>query len=232
MISVCLATYNGSKFILPQVLSILNQLSSKDEIIVSDNGSEDDTIKLLSNLNDNRIKILTEPIPGIIPNFSNALSHACGDIIFLSDQDDLWMPNKILKVSELLLSADLVLHDALIVNEDQKIVMDSLFHFNATRIGFFTNLLRNGYVGCCMAFHRKILEHALPIPSNIGMHDWWIGLVAEKYFKVRHLHLPLIKYRRHNNNASNTSLKSNFSYIKRIIWRLNILLNLRRLMVT
>lgn len=216
---------------MAQANSILKQISSNDELIVSDNCSKDDTINLLSNLNDNRIKIFREPIQGVIPNFSNALKHASGDTVFLSDQDDIWLVDKVLIVSELLQSVDLVLHDALIVNEEQDVIADSLFQLNATKCGFTRNLLKNGYVGCCMAFNRKILEHALPIPNNIGMHDWWIGLIAEKYFKVKHIHVPLIKYRRHFSNYSNTSQKSNTSYYQRLNWRINILIKLLRLKV-
>ena len=219
MISVCLASFNGATYIYDQVLSILNQLGSSDELIVSDNGSNDDTLQILDSFNDSRLKIYSESQFGVIPNFSNALSHASGDFIYLSDQDDIWMPNKVQVVSKLLLSNSLVLHDALIVNETQSVIADSLFKTNSTRIGFSANLLRNGYVGCCMAFKRTILEKALPIPLNIGMHDWWIGLVAEKYFRVKHVSSPLILYRRHNNNASNTSLKSNTSYFKKIYWK-------------
>ena len=89
MISVCMATYNGEKYLREQVGSILTQLGENDELVVSDDGSTDSTIDILKSYNDPRIKIfINTGRHGVNSNFENALRHADGDYIFLSDQDD------------------------------------------------------------------------------------------------------------------------------------------------
>src|SRR6476469_4547127 len=96
MISVCMATYNASRYIHNQIDSIRIQLASEDEIIISDDLSEDDTLKIIRRINDPRIKIIQGNAKlGIIKNFERALYAAKGDFIFLSDQDDVWLPNKV-----------------------------------------------------------------------------------------------------------------------------------------
>lgn len=99
MISVCIATYNGEKFIKQQLTSILEQLAPADEIIVSDDNSKDNTRNIIEELNDGRIKIIDGPgMSSPTKNFEQALKHAKGDYIFLADQDDVWKRAKFLYV--------------------------------------------------------------------------------------------------------------------------------------
>ncbi|MCG2791916.1 MAG: glycosyltransferase, partial [Weeksellaceae bacterium] len=96
MISVCLATYNGEKYLEAQIKSILKQLSVDDELIISDDRSTDNTISVINKFDDNRIKIfINKNKNGVAHNFENALLKATGDYIFLSDQDDIWADNKV-----------------------------------------------------------------------------------------------------------------------------------------
>ena len=96
MISVCIATYNGERFIREQIDSILRQLSSDDEIIVSDDGSTDDTISIINSIDDKRIRIIEGPRKhSPTHNFECAMKEAKGYYIFLADQDDVWKPNKV-----------------------------------------------------------------------------------------------------------------------------------------
>jgi glycosyltransferase involved in cell wall biosynthesis len=95
-ISVCIATFNGGRFIQEQVMSVLPQLGEEDEMVVSDDGSTDDTIPILKSFHDPRISIWqNNGRHGFIWNFENALTKAMGDVIFLCDQDDIWKPNKV-----------------------------------------------------------------------------------------------------------------------------------------
>ncbi|MEO5643505.1 MAG: glycosyltransferase, partial [Bacteroidia bacterium] len=95
-ISVCLATYNGEKYIGEQLQSILIQLSQHDEVIISDDSSSDRTIDIVQAFGDSRIIILHgQTFRSPIRNFENALSHAGGQYIFLADQDDVWLPEKV-----------------------------------------------------------------------------------------------------------------------------------------
>lgn len=206
-ISVAMAVYNGEKYIKEQILSILKQLHCSDELVISYDKSTDDTYRIISDLavRNNRIKIFSGPSLGIIKNFENALRHCKNDYIFLSDQDDIWLDDKICSVIKTFksTSADVILHDCMVIDEKKKIISSSFFKLRHCRRGFLLNVIRNSYIGCCMAVKRDFLMKVLPFPENIPMHDQWIGLVAEKKGSVAFLDKQLIKYRRHSNNASN-----------------------------
>ena len=128
MISVCIATYNGERFIKEQLLSIIGQLSPDDEIIISDDGSADNTLGIVRELNSPLIKIFTNTGEhGYTPNFENALSHTKGDYIFLSDQDDIWQPQKVALCMEHLKTCDLVISDALMVDAGNNLIAQSFY---------------------------------------------------------------------------------------------------------
>lgn len=225
-VSVCLAAYNGEKYIKEQIESILIQLSNKDELIISDDGSTDRTIEVIKSIADERIKLLDNSgNPGIVNNFSNALRHAAGDIIFLSDQDDVWNENKVKIITKELRNYDCVLHNAQLINSNGENINSDLFSIYKTRTGYFNNLLRNTYVGCCMAFRQELLNYILPIPSSIKMHDMWIALISEKKGTTKLINDKLINYRRHDNNASTTSHKSGYSRYFQLKYRLQMLIN-------
>ncbi|MFA6072445.1 MAG: glycosyltransferase [Janthinobacterium sp.] len=102
-ISVCIATFNGAKYIKAQLSSILNQLGKDDEVIVSDDSSSDHTIEIIRQFNDSRIKIYSDnKFQSPILNFEHAISKATGKYIFLSDQDDEWAPDKVATLLPLL----------------------------------------------------------------------------------------------------------------------------------
>ncbi len=222
MISVCMATYNGEAFIEAQLRSILAS-PRIDEVVVSDDDSSDATLARIAALGDARVRVVAGPRAGLIRNFENALSQARGEVIFLSDQDDVWQPQKVEVVLEALIDADLVVTDCRVVDGDLHVVAPSFFRVHGSRPGFARNLLRNGYLGCCMAFRRSVLERALPFPPALPMHDWWIGLVAERSVRVRFLDTPLTLYRRHDANASSASERSRASLRTRLRWRLSLL---------
>lgn len=200
-----MATYNGVTYVKEQVESILNQLGVLDELIISDDSSTDDTVLLISQMTDPRIRFLGSLHYGSpVLNFENALRHATGQYIFLADQDDIWAPNKLAVVLPLLQQYDLVLTDCELVDKDGKLLHPSFFALRGSKPGFWYNMRRNSYMGCCMAFRRELLAQALPFPVRIHMHDWWIGLLAEVRGQVFFVRQPLLKYRRHGANASPT----------------------------
>lgn len=224
MISVCIPTYNGEKYIAQQLASILNQISENDEVIISDDSSTDSTISIIKSMAGSRVTILENQIfKSPIFNLENALRYASGDFIFLSDQDDVWIEGKVTKLLEALKTSDCVISDAQIVNADLKLIADSFFTVNRSKQGFINNILKNGYLGACMAFNRKVLERSLPFPKNIPMHDIWIGTLASVYGKVTFLDEKLVLYRRHDNNASSTSDRSRYSFMRKIQMRVIIL---------
>ena len=149
MISVCIATYNGEKFIEQQIRSIINQLEAGDEIIVSDNDSIDSTINTIKSIDDKRIKIVKGPEKkSPTSNFENALMHAKGEYIFLSDQDDVWKDNKVSTCMQWLRQYDCVISDAEMNDENLNIIEKSYYKVHSTKSSFLYNLLvKNGYMG-------------------------------------------------------------------------------------
>lgn len=223
-----MAVKDGAQFIEDQVQSILTQLGVSDELIISDDHSSDSTLKIIHAFADNRIKIITNPGVGIIENFENALNHSSGEKIFLADQDDVWIANKIEKMSLHLNQFDVVICDCAIVDRDLNPESSSFFKINKSRKGLILNIIRNSYMGCCMAFNRAILNKILPFPKNIPMHDIWIGLVAELYFSVLFLPEQLVLYRRHSANLSSSTSKSSRSLKTKMSTRLYLVKNLLR----
>nr|WP_277091195.1 glycosyltransferase [Acinetobacter gerneri] len=223
-ISVCMATYNGENYIKEQLISILNQLSETDEIIVSDDSSTDNTLKVVRSINDSRVKIFENCFRSVTKNFEFAISKAAGDIIFLSDQDDIWHAQKVEKYMDQfnnneigLVIANLQLIDKF-GDEVGGVFFDHGFHNS-----FLQNIIKNNFIGCSMAFRKEIVSKFIPFPNNIPMHDWWIGLVALKTSKVKYINKNLTYYRRHGNNVT-TGNRSSLKNI--LIWRLNLIFNL------
>lgn len=206
MISVCMATYNGEQYINQQLKSILKQIGNTDELIISDDGSTDKTIEIIKSYMNmySNIKLINGPHKGPINNFENALKMAIGDIIFLSDQDDVWVDGKVERVIEEFQNSEtiLVLHDAYIIDGKGNLISSSFFRHRNSKPGLFYNILKNSYLGCCMAFRKELLIKCIPFPSNIEMHDWWIGLMGENLGNVSFIDNRLLKYRRHENNVS------------------------------
>ena len=209
MISVCMASYNGEFFIKQQISSILAQLTAVDELIISDDGSVDNTLSIIKSFEDARIKLFhNQGKHGVIPNFENALSKAKGEYIFLSDQDDVWMPNKVEVCMKLLQQNTLVVHNANIINGEGINKGCDFFSLRGSKSGFLYNIWKNCYLGCCMCFHSQILKYVLPFPKHIEMHDRWVGLMSELHGKVIFEKQCLIGYRVHVNNVSNSTGKS------------------------
>ena len=226
-VSVAMATYNGEKYIKDQLDSILIQLNADDEIIISDDGSTDKTKDIIKSLKDKRIKVIDGPRKGVKQNFANALKKTTGTYIFLSDQDDVWNPNKvdsIVKIFEKNPECVCVLHDCIVVDEKcEKIIIPSFFNFRLSKKGVLKNIYKNSYIGCCMAIRKDLKEYILPIPNNIEMHDQWIGIISELVGKTVFSKQKLIKYRRHENNVSGLShygiikmIKNRILFIKEI----------------
>ena len=180
-VSVAMATYNGEKYIKEQIETILNNLDDKDELVISDDGSSDMTIEIINKINDKRIKLLEGPRKGLKKNFENAIKNTTGDVIFLSDQDDIWMENKVEKVLECFNNNNYILiqHDAVVVDENDKVIYESFAEHRKVKTGVIKNLIKNSYHGCCIAFRKELIKEILPIPDNVYLHDEWIGIVAE-----------------------------------------------------
>lgn len=218
-----MAVKNGSRFLRMQVDSILPQLSAEDEIIISDDHSTDTTFEVANSYSDPRIRFIKNPNVGLVSNFENSLSASRGELIFLADQDDIWQPNKIRQMLPHLKEYDLVVSDCDLVDDKLDSLHNSFFEINSSGTGLIKNLLRNSYMGCCMAFHRKILSKALPFPKGLYVHDAWIGLIGELYFTKTFISDKLVSHRKHNGNASFTGVKSGLSTVDKISYRLKLI---------
>ena len=221
-----MATYNGGKFIREQLESILSQLPSAGaEVVIADDGSTDETVSVTQSFGDSRIRVLpAEKHLGVIYNYERALQASKGEIIFLADQDDIWLPGKVDRVLTALNEADLVIHDAWMLrpSDSSWTRAGKLSDIRAYKGGIVANWWKNSFTGCCMAFRRSILDKALPFPKNLPMHDQWLGLVAEKNFKVKSIDEPLVEYRQHSSNATHIG-NSPAGVLQKIKWRLNLL---------
>lgn len=222
MVSVCLASFNGEKYIKEQIRSILNQLSDKDELLISDDGSLDNTLSIIKEFIDPRIKLFTNNFRSVQQNFHFLLNQANGDIIFLSDQDDIWERQKVfeyLKCFDTNPNINLVIADLVLINARGETIKASFYSSKFSK-SLFDNFYKNNFIGCSMAIRKSLLETVLPFPSNVPMHDWWIGLCAIVFGNVHFLDKKLTKYRRHETNVTN---ESGGEIIQKIAWRINIL---------
>ena len=223
-VSVAMTTFNGERYVSWQIRSIVSQLGVEDELIIADDGSTDQTLKILNQFatEDNRIKILTSNGLGIVKNFEKAISECTNDLVFLSDQDDVWTSHKVKVIKETFRQEDvtLVMSDLVVVDQDLETVNESYMKLRGCSTGILRNIVRNGYVGCALAFRRELKEMILPFPKGIPMHDQWIGILSEVFGRARMIEDKLVLYRRYGDNV--TSLTSKSSIVKKIGWRLSL----------
>lgn len=238
MISVCIATYNGEKYIAEQIRSILPQLGEDDEILVSDDNSTDSTLDIIKEIHDYRIRIVEHKRSFVVKrhsngyyctnNFSNAIKNAKGDYIFLSDQDDIWMPNKVEIVMEKLQDNDFVMTNFSVIDNSHKIRIEKYFKTNPLSKNWFRNFNKNVYFGCCIAMKATAIKKYIPIPHSIVSYDIWLGtlhLLDKK--ELCFVNQPLLMYRRHGSNISYaTESHSKNSIIFKIFWRIQFLIAL------
>lgn len=230
-ISVCMATRNGGRFIHQQLSSILSQLSPHDEVVISDDSSTDDTATIVKSFADSRIRLFeNNTFFSPIFNIENALNHATGDVIVLSDQDDIWLENKVAVIRDHFhnapASVKLISLNGMAVDENGNVTVPSLFDKLNAGPGLLKNVFNNTYMGCCLAFSRELLDIALPFPKRIPMHDMWLGLLAEIYGEVAFVPEKTILYRKHS--ASVTDFRIRFMPITQIKRRWNLAYNLVR----
>jgi glycosyltransferase involved in cell wall biosynthesis len=236
-ISVCIATYNGAHFIKEQIDSIIAQLEEQDEVIIIDDCSKDNTFVILKSFSDSRLKILkNDSNIGVNSTFEKAIILAKNDIIFMSDQDDIWiegryalLKNSIIKNNCLLVSAN----SQFINNTGKPILvkMASLSSKNSLRyckniFDIFTGTA--GYYGCTMVFDKKLREVILPFPKIIESHDLWIAKAANILKSNQHLDTPTLNRRIHGNNASVIKRSTLLKLKSRIIFAISIVILIKR----
>jgi glycosyltransferase involved in cell wall biosynthesis len=208
-VSVCMAAYNGSRFIEAQLASILPQLAGGDEIVIVDDASDDSTIACIENIRDERIRLFAhQKNQGVVATFEDALRFATGQILFLCDDDDLWAPNKVrevLRVFEAQPEVQIVTTRAALIDDCGARLPDAQVNrYGKFLSGFWHNVFKNHYQGSAMAIRASLLGSVLPFPRQKSfLHDVWIGTRNEATGgKTVFIDEPLLYYRRHSRNAS------------------------------
>lgn len=224
-ISVCMASYNGARFLPVMVPSILSQIGPDDELIIIDDCSEDNSYEVIQGYDDPRVIIdRNQRNLGPQKSFKKALMKAHGDIIFLADQDDVWLDGKVKKSVTLLLNDPdtlLVAHEAQFTDENLNHIPSPILNAENNK-SFWRILLKNRFIGATMCVHRSLAEEALPLLGNTPMHDWWLVLLASLKGKVGYISEPLILYRRHDRTV--TVLQSKFRlHLRGLIFRVQYL---------
>jgi glycosyltransferase involved in cell wall biosynthesis len=222
-ISVVMAVFNGREFLREQVDSVLTQLEHGDELLVIDDMSTDGGLASLQALALPHVRILVNSRNiGVIRSFQRGLSLASHDVVFLCDQDDVWLPGKRAAYVAEFARDDaicVVISDCEVIDGEGKVIAAS---FMASRGGFNgsvgATLWRNRYLGCAMAVRRSVLRAALPFPANLPMHDMWLGAIGAISGRVSYLPRPYMRYRRHRNNL--TPRRSQKPWHQLLRWRL------------
>ncbi len=211
-ISVALCTYNGARFIAQQLESIQKQTLPVDEVIVVDDGSSDATTQIVAQSSLPISLLKNAARLGVTKNFENAISHCTGDIIFLCDQDDRWMPDKVQTLVKQLQmeSVGLVFSNAQVVREDlsplnyrmwDSVWFDAQEQQRVASGQALPVLLRHAVAaGSTLAFKSKYLPLLLPIPNLPHSHDIWITLLLGCIGRIKPIDLDLIEYRLHGGN--------------------------------
>lgn len=211
-ISIALATYNGEKHLREQLESYINQVRVPDEIIICDDASEDGTVEIIEKFNNIApfdVKVIrNEKNLGYVKNFEKALSLCSGEIIFLSDQDDVWLPNKISKIIEVFEAnphTSIVIHDAYLADEDLNIGTTTKLN-QVIFGGYQTDSL---ITGTLTAIKSDILNSILPFPKKLSVgHDVWIHAVGNLLNRRIVIKDILQTLRRHSANTSEWAVNS------------------------
>jgi glycosyltransferase involved in cell wall biosynthesis len=234
-VSIAIATYNGAKYLADQLDSIYTQTFSNLEVVVSDDGSKDNTVAILEkyrnkygliyHVNENNLKVAK--------NFEKAISLCSAPYIALSDQDDVWLPEKIEKSLLKLVELEskygqntplLVFTDLVVTNDHLQTIYPSLWNHlrvkpkNAT---FNRLLVENVVTGCTILMNRALAKLAFPAPDHILMHDIWLGLVAACFGHIDYITEPTILYRQHAGNIVGATYPSVWEKIQNVVSKIN-----------
>ena len=225
MVSIIVATYNGEKYLAQQLNSIASQTYKNIEIIICDDDSKDGTKKIIKDFAESHPHVfyyLSVNNQGVNKNFEEGFIKAKGEFIAISDQDDIWLPNKIEEQIKLFTNEEIVLTHSLSARFSGDVLptkkyepLSNLFEGNDVR----KLLLRNSVSGHNIIFRKKLLDKILPIPQNI-YYDWWLVQTAACNGLIAATNKILSYQRAHENNitvkARTTVFQTEEEYKERI----------------
>ncbi len=206
LVSVAMATFNGGRYLGEQLDTIYAQTWPRLEVVVSDDASSDATVGILAAYaRSHGLRYAVNPARlGLVQNFARAISLCSGDLIALSDQDDLWKPQKIATLAGAIGGSTLIYGNVQEQVEGDSVRVETAFdpifdfarrHGSGRPVRYL--LAENWVVSHGLMFRRELVEHALPIPPHQPFHDGWLALVAAKLGGLRYLDERLQTYRRH-----------------------------------
>ena len=223
VVKVLLATYNGEKFLNEQLDSLFNQTNNDWSLVVLDDGSTDNTLNILSAVQDRypeRVSLLKPPPSssdnplGARDSFGFLLSATEADYYYFCDQDDRWRLDKIDRMHQFMQELEsgfghhtpLLIHtDLRVVDQALEVISGSFWHYqdlDPDQGAILHKLIvQNVVTGCAMMINRALCDLALPIPHEAILHDWWLALVAAAFGKIGSITDPLVDYRQHGSNA-------------------------------
>lgn len=232
-VSVALCTHNGATFVEQQVRSILAQSHRPTEIVLSDDASTDDTVDLVSAAvapTDVSLTVIRNTVAlGVTKNFEQAVLACSGDLVALSDQDDVWRPDRLeLLAARFAAEPDLLLahSDARLVDADGSPLPESLFdtlevsRHDLAEIeagnAFAVLLHRNLVTGATVVFRRSLVAAAAPFPES-WLHDEWLASIAAATGRMDVVRDRLIDYRQHGSNEVGASRRTFAQKVARAI---------------
>lgn len=218
-VAILLSTYNGQEYLAQQIESIQNQTYKDWKLYIRDDGSTDNTVKIIKEYckSDSRIFLINSSFRdnlGPLKSFFYLLKKVQASVYFFCDQDDLWLQNKL----EVMLNEysktnypQLLYSDLSVVNENLQKIPDNNFEFLIGKITNQNRFVDNDIPGCVMMIDRQLRDLAVNYTKNytyISMHDWWLALIAESFGRITFINKKLVLYRQHGNNALGAGLKS------------------------
>lgn len=232
-VDIVLATYNGERFLDAFIQSLQQQDFAQWTLLVSDDGSQDQTVPMLHAwaAAEPRIRIVNlERQGGVAANFSKAMEYSNADYILFADQDDIWLPNKVSELVTATAEAEgdksdtpvLVFSDLTIVTENLTEISPSLYRYrnldpmrnlHADYLLWFSSVY-----GCSVGFNRALAKLATPVPCSAIMHDQWFALQAALHGRIVYLDRSFVLYRQHRNNDMGAMLTNPIQKIRRFSW--------------
>lgn len=206
-VSVCMAAYRGEAYIAEQLESILAQLKDDDEVVVVDDCSPDGTADVVLAVDDPRVRLIRHPVNrGYVRAFETAISESRGSFVFLSDQDDVWLPGRVEKMLSALEGNLVVASNFAMHGEAPRPWIPRLSsRMNGRRLANLLGILigYRAYYGCGMAFRREAQRLFLPIPSYVReSHDLWLAICGAVKGSLVHLDADTLERRVHDANQT------------------------------